>query len=600
MSAATQTRALYIERREGAPVFALLHAPQTPAPAPETAVLICPPFGWEEVCSHRARRAWAVHLALGGYPALRLDLPGTGDSADPPGGEQLELWSDALAVSCAWLREETGCARLAVLGIGLGGLVSWLAIARGAPVDELALWGTPARGRSIVRELQAFARMESEQVSVPGEPSPSVEGGVEAGGYLLGPATVAELRETDLTSVALAPGRPRRVLLLGRDGIEADASLRAHLQEAGAEVTIDPGNGYGAMMAEPQKSEAPIACFEALDRWLAGAEETAATPAPPGVVPPDVRSRPSIELDIGGSRVRESPFSCRQSFGEVFGVLAEPVGRDPARLGAVILNAGAIAHTGPNRMWVEIARRWASQGVSTLRLDLGGIGDSDGEDSRELAELYTPALVAQARLALDELQRQRPLERFVLMGLCSGAYWSFHGALEDERVGTALMLNPQALFWHPSLEAQRELRRVLLSGTSWSRLIHGEAPVRRLLEIVRQVPAGLAGLLGRLRARRRARGGGAGEDALGSAMDELARSGKRAVFVFSGGEPLEEELAEEGWTERLAAMSHVELDYIPGHDHTLRPAASRRAAMDVLDREMARELAGSAARESTG
>ena len=49
-------RPLYLDLASG-PVFAVYHAPSADAP-PSAAVLICPPWGWNDVTSYRARRAW--------------------------------------------------------------------------------------------------------------------------------------------------------------------------------------------------------------------------------------------------------------------------------------------------------------------------------------------------------------------------------------------------------------------------------------------------------------------------------------------------------------------------------------------------------------
>jgi hypothetical protein len=66
------------------PVLAFLYqAHGTAAGAPpqaSTAVLLCPTFGWEEMCSYRGLRVWSQMLARAGYPAATFDLPGTGDS----------------------------------------------------------------------------------------------------------------------------------------------------------------------------------------------------------------------------------------------------------------------------------------------------------------------------------------------------------------------------------------------------------------------------------------------------------------------------------------------------------------------------------------
>src|SRR5258705_9537074 len=69
------------------------------------AVLICPPWGWEEIASYRARREWAGRLAAAGHPTLRLDFPATGDSAGLPEDAALVgTWTASVDAAIAWLR----------------------------------------------------------------------------------------------------------------------------------------------------------------------------------------------------------------------------------------------------------------------------------------------------------------------------------------------------------------------------------------------------------------------------------------------------------------------------------------------------------------
>jgi pimeloyl-ACP methyl ester carboxylesterase len=63
------------------PVLGFLHEPGAEPDPPRAPVLLLGPFGWEDMCSYRARRDWAGHLAGRGHRVLRLDLPATGDSA---------------------------------------------------------------------------------------------------------------------------------------------------------------------------------------------------------------------------------------------------------------------------------------------------------------------------------------------------------------------------------------------------------------------------------------------------------------------------------------------------------------------------------------
>ncbi|HEY2636795.1 MAG TPA: hypothetical protein VGI54_05350, partial [Solirubrobacteraceae bacterium] len=150
----------------------LFHEPAPEAPR-GVGVVICPPLGWDEVASYRPRRAWAVDLAAAGHPALRLDLPSTGDSTGCPADpDRLEAWTAAVVAATTWLRTRGGAPRVALLGLGAGGLLACRAMAHGAPADDLVLWGTRSRGRTVVRELRALARLEAAEFAVPAGEAP--------------------------------------------------------------------------------------------------------------------------------------------------------------------------------------------------------------------------------------------------------------------------------------------------------------------------------------------------------------------------------------------------------------------------------------------
>ena len=546
MGVPAPVHARYLHLDHGAAILALLHEPAR-ARVRELAVLFCPPFGWEETCSYRRRREWADACAADGYPTLRIDLPSTGDSTGSPyDAARVRAWREAIRASAEWLLATTGARALAAVGIGVGGLVLCDAIGAGAPVDDVVLWAVPSRGGAFVRELRAFARLEAAKTVPEGNGMPGQDRDVaaSAGGFVLTHETAASLEQLDVTRIELPPGSPRRALLFARDGIPVDEPLREHLLAGGAAVDVAPGSGYSEMIAPPHEGRPPRGVIEATRAWLAG--EPSATsvhmpaPAPRGTRSAvaresrsvSVRESDTIEFACEHGRVRESPMRISQPFGDLFGVLAEPVGAPTLGVAAVLLNAGAHRRIGQGRMWVEAARRWAAAGVPSLRLDLEGIGDSDGDGTRftDMGELYDERLVAQALSALDALDARGLGPRYVAAGLCSGACWSFHIALNDSRVAAAVMINPQALFWHRSLKTARTIRR-----GSKLKVLRGEVRLARLAALAAALP-GLAGE--RVRARVRERRGG---NELERALDTLCARGKRARFLFSGAEPMREE-----------------------------------------------------------
>jgi dienelactone hydrolase/pimeloyl-ACP methyl ester carboxylesterase len=582
---------LYLQDGDDA-VFGVLHTP-SPGARRGTAVLIVPPFGWEEICSYRSRRDWAQRLSTAGHTTLRIDLPSTGDSEGTPSDPaRLAAWSAAVTSGASHLCSLAGCERVAAIGVGSGGLIICKALSEGAAIDEVVLWATPTRGRTFLRELRVFARLEDSEFDAPSDvpPKPLSDGYTGAGGFVLSAETTQALDELDVSRLELPTGRPARALLLERDGISVDASLPESFEEAGTTVTVADGPGYGAMMAKPHLAEPPLEVFALVQSWLEQSPSSAAASLSGAstLSKNQQDERPTmIELMVGDTRIRETPLSVEQPFGELFGVLAEPLDTSTGGLCVVMLNAGAIRRVGPNRMWVEAARRWAARGVPTLRLDLEGIGDADGDPGhfRDLAELYVPERIGQVLSALDVLEDRGMGSRYVLAGLCSGAHWSFHAALQDKRVLAALMLNPRTLFWNPSQQIARDFRRGLLRRSSWRRALRGEVPLASMLTLAVRAPFVLPRrALTRWYARR------SGRDELNRALNRLLDTNKYIHFFFSGNEPLYEEFKLEDRLGKLGRWPSVSLASLPNRDHTLRPFEAQRAAHRVLDLALEDEL----------
>jgi alpha/beta superfamily hydrolase len=555
--------------------------------ARDTAVILCPPFGWDEVCSYRSRRDWAQELATAGYSTLRISFPATGDSSgDPLQTGRLEAWTQAVGAGRNWLGDAGPATRVALVGLGLGGLVGYHAAASGIEIDDLVLWATPARGRDLVRQMRAFSRLSYSQAGGGAPPETSAQGGLEVGGFWLTDGTLQALSSLDLTA---APGAltSRRVLLLERDGLPVDERLVDHLASLDVDLTVAPGEGYGAMIAPPQRALTPRQAITTVTAWLDLASAPISSPS--GSERPRAPADGPTEIATGATWVTETPMTIGQPVGDLVGILTQPADGPVSDLCVVLLNAGAIRRTGPNRMWVEAARRWAQRGVPTLRLDVEGVGDSDGdiEDYRDDEGLYVPKLVPQVLAAIDALQQAGVGERFALVGLCSGAYWAYHAAVQDERVMAAWMLNPRILTWDPGPSPARDLRTVTSEGLSLMRLRKAFGP--RGVMLTRFV---LIRTIRRLTRRatpppRLARWA----DELRETLHKLRVANKHAVFVFGLDEPLHDALAEAGLLAEIEQVPEFTLERVGVTDHTLRPIWAQQVVHAALDRALDAELA---------
>ena len=193
-----------------------------------------------------------------------------------------------------------------------------------------------------------------------------------------------------------------------------------------------------------------------------------------------------------------------------------------------------------------------------------------------------PELVAQVRSAIDALEGRGTAREFALAGLCSGAYWSFHGALEDERVVAAFMLNPRTLFWDAALENVRYARRGLLRPSSWRMVLRGDVASARIGQVIRHAPRSL---LRHAIARWRAHGE---HDELDLALERLSTWASSSCSCSPRTSPCTKSSSAEGRLDDR--WPNLELELLPGRDHTLRPAYSQRRAHDVLDQALEHQL----------
>ncbi|MBA2702187.1 MAG: hypothetical protein H0U58_10850, partial [Chloroflexi bacterium] len=469
-------------------MFAIFHPPADGVPR-QAAVLICPPWGWDEVASYRSRRTWADDLAQRGHPTLRIDFPGSGDSGGTPTSpDRVGAWTAAVVAATRWLADSTEGGRITVIGLGLGGLVAGRSLAHGAQIDDLILWASPTTGRALLRQQRAFAELQSRDLAA-GEVAEALpDGGLEIGGFLQSAETIAALGEVDLR--AIAPGPLRRLLLLERDGIAVDARLGGHFSEAGVEVSTAPGVGWEAMCFHPEQYRPPLEVFDRVAAWI---DSTTGSPT----AKPDLSSSPRItwhgeshsEFAIDSIALRETALWRDAPFGGFFGVLSEGVDVPRSDLCAVFLNAGAIRRIGPNRLWVEAGRRWAASGVPTVRVDVEALGDADGDATMyaDLSRFYTPNRGPQVTAILDALEASGAGSRFILIGLCAGAYSAFTAAALDDRVIGAIAINPRILIWDPTLLDRRDaalVKRVFEPG-SWRRILRGQTSIAAVLAIAR-------------------------------------------------------------------------------------------------------------------
>jgi len=133
--------------------YCSLHRPLTRL-VRSTGVVLCYPLGHEYYRAHRSYVKLADQLARLGFPVMRFDYFGSGDSEGECGHERLEDWLHEIAEVVEELRSREPVSGIALGGMRFGATLSLLAAQRIDSVRALMLWDPLAEGSRYIDELQ--------------------------------------------------------------------------------------------------------------------------------------------------------------------------------------------------------------------------------------------------------------------------------------------------------------------------------------------------------------------------------------------------------------------------------------------------------------
>ena len=528
----------------------------------DVAVLLCPALGWDGLHGYHGFRLLADQLAASGYPVMRFQYPGTGDSCDLVAGENVAVehwadWQQSVNTCADWLLASTGAQRLLIIGLRFGATLATVVAERRDDVAGLVLLAPVLRGKSYMRQLDMEARLESGAAA-------DANGGLQFHELNLSAETVGLISAVDLRrarlpaglKVAMFPQAPSQVV---------DGCVQSWLG-AGVDVQSVTYGGLEPLLQEAIHCDPPPLDFARVLDWARLNLPPAEIARQPGLRLTD----PVLEL----AHCSEVPIR----FGDgkrLFGVLCRP--KEAVGNTAVIIgNTGRDPHYGIARLGVEFARRLAENGIASFRMDFAGLGDSAAPPGwgDALSSLFEADRASDITAAIDTLERLGYKE-FALQGLCSGAYHAWRAAQVETRVGALLLVNLPVFHWRggdsvkaaiwQSAPASRVLER-LADKAVWQRALHGQLALRPILTgFTRQVLDRIAKRLP-LWLRR-----DSSSPSPTRTLQTLANRDVETLFLYSPGDPglaaLEEAFGPEG--ARLRDFDTVDLRIASDIDHVL-------------------------------
>jgi pimeloyl-ACP methyl ester carboxylesterase len=449
----------------------------------QTAIVICNPVGDDIVRAHRSLRHLAEDLEAAGYPVLRFDFHGTGDSAgDERDPGRIVAWHRDIGVAIDELRARSGVQQISVIGLRLGAtLAAEVAAARG-DVAAIVMWHPFANGNGFKTETLRMHKMHRmlEPESFAAGPA-TYPDGEEALGFFLTTETLADLGKVDLMTLTRPPAP--KALVIDAANVPSEEPWLVKLRSLGSEVAYRHLPGHKFLISIPHRSALPQEIIDSIVGWFG--EQFPATPAAQATPP-----RAGAPVTHAEAGYEEQPFVIGGGARPMFGVLVKPSAghRRNGRPAIIMMNAGTVHRIGPHRLYVGMARELAELGFHVLRVDLSGIGDSPVSSGAE--NLCYPAEgIPEAGRIMTQLGATVGTDRFILAGLCSGADIAFQLGVRDRRVAGVVMMNPRTFCVHDlamvdAYKGARYYQDSFLKREKWVKLLSGKVDVRRVARMV--------------------------------------------------------------------------------------------------------------------
>lgn len=248
-----------------APLYGCFHPAQ--ASVRGYAVVLASPLGDEAIRIHRAYRQLALRLSQAGFPTLRFDYFGSGDSAGEDVEATLQRWQDDLALAIEEVKKQSGLDRVVLMGLRLGGVLSLRAASQRQDVHGVVLWEPVTSGSDYIQSLieahETRLNYFFTEPDTDGVPSDILE----LLGFSLSAAMRAEIEGLNLFEVT-PPDRLVGVLLVERAATDVAARLKAHLEGQAVRVVYQCLDDPSVWGEDPDKALIPGQTLKAIMNWM--------------------------------------------------------------------------------------------------------------------------------------------------------------------------------------------------------------------------------------------------------------------------------------------------------------------------------------------
>ena len=206
------------------------HAPEAKTTR-NCAVVLCYPMGHEYIQFHRACRQLAALLASGGFPVLRFDFYGCGDSSGASEDGRIHRWLDDISSAVSEIRHRSAAAKICLVGLRLGGGLAAMAGAGRQDIDGMVLWDPVVAGKRYLEELKNLHREMLRRAHLKPVDDPKC---AEIAGFALTHEMISDLNDLDLLRIQCKPAND--ILVVESQKKPMQTQLTERLKSLNAEV----------------------------------------------------------------------------------------------------------------------------------------------------------------------------------------------------------------------------------------------------------------------------------------------------------------------------------------------------------------------------
>lgn len=248
------------------PLYGYYHPPLT-AEARGCSVILCSPVGHEYLNSHRAFRQLAMHLSTSGFPVLRFDFSGCGDSGGEFAQGGLAHWVTDIAMAVEEMKARSGIETVCLIGLRLGGTLSILTSVQRSDITYMVLWDPVVNGRTYLTQLQSLTHKTlAYLLTAPLSPKQGKHG-LELMGFLYTTALLDDLRKIDL--YAIREMKAHHILLLEHGKNAGAIPLMQHFKGCGISTEYQSISNPRDWLDKPYKALVPTHILTAITNWMA-------------------------------------------------------------------------------------------------------------------------------------------------------------------------------------------------------------------------------------------------------------------------------------------------------------------------------------------